>query len=104
MPTHDALLALTRWTNIYASARAVIFGDPTGGPVAPAFGTGASDIAVRIAPWRRRHSPMAHKSYWHRPRRPGGTAAIQALKESPDIESKHYGHGTVPRGTTHRIG
>jgi len=50
MPTHDALLALTRWTNIYASARAVIFGDPTGGPVAPAFGTGASDIAVRVAP------------------------------------------------------
>lgn len=90
MPTHGALFALTRWTNIYAPAKAMIFGDPIGGPVAPIFGTGVKDIAVRVAPWWRRYTPIAHTSYWHHSGNLGKASAIQALKESLDIESRQW--------------
>lgn len=63
---HAAPFAPTRWTNLYFPTKAVVFGDPVGGKVAPAFGQGVRDVAVWHPKWRRRHLPWAHSSYWHR--------------------------------------
>jgi hypothetical protein len=90
MPTHAALFAVTRWTNIYIPTRAIVLGDPVGGPLAPIFGKGIKDIPVRASPWWRRYTPIAHTSYWRRPAREGDATAITALRESLDIESRHW--------------
>ena len=90
MPTHAAPFAVTRWTNIYAPTRAIVMGDPIGGPLALIFGRGIKDIPVRVSPWWRRHTPMAHTSYWRRPRREGVATAIPVLTESLDIESRRW--------------
>jgi len=90
MPTHAAPFAVTRWTNLYVPAKAIVFGDPIGGPLAPTFGTGIKDVPVGITPWWRRYTPLAHTSYWRHPSRDGGNTAVLALKESIDIESGRW--------------
>ncbi len=90
MLTSGAPFAVTRWTNIYVPTRAIIAGDPIGGPLAPVFGTGIKDIPVKVSPWWRCHTPLAHTSYWRRPSRAGGATAIAALTESLDLESGRW--------------
>lgn len=43
---HGAPFAVTRWTNVWFPARAGIFGDWLGGPLAPLFGDGIADIEI----------------------------------------------------------
>jgi hypothetical protein len=90
MPTFSAPFAVTRWTNIYAPSIGLIFGDPVGGPLAPVFGPGIEDTPVEISPKRRRFSPLAHTSYWRRPRGRGESAALGKLVTSLGIESGRW--------------
>ena len=87
---HAAPFAVTRWTNIYAPVRGVIAGDPIGGPLAPVFSAGIQDIPVRISPWWRRRTPLAHTSYCRR--QPGAEAsvAVRAILDAIDLESGRW--------------
>jgi hypothetical protein len=87
MPTPAAPFALTRWTNIYAPAKAIVCGDPIGGPVAAIFGAGVEDVSVRFSSWWRRNTPWAHTSYWREPRSAAGANPTRRLWESLDIDS-----------------
>lgn len=87
MPTPAAPFALTRWTNIYAPTKAIVCGDPIGGPVAAIFGAGIEDVSVRLSSWWRRNTPWAHTSYWHEPRSASGANPTRRLWESLDIDS-----------------
>ena len=96
MLTQAAPFAVTRWTNIYAPAKGIIFGDPIGGPLARVFGTGIKDVPVALSPWWRARTPLAHSSYWRsvsdqetgKPSR-----AIIALREAVDLESGRWLNG-----------
>jgi hypothetical protein len=93
MLTQSAPFAVTRWTNIYAPARAVISGDPIGGPLAPVFGTGIQDAPVTLSPWWRARTPLAHASYWRSisDKKTGKpTSAITVLREAVDLESGRW--------------
>ena len=61
VPHHAALFAATRWTNIYAPCRRILWGDVIGGPVAPLFGPGVKDVPLANpdgGQW------LAHTHYW----------------------------------------
>ena len=88
--THAAPFAVTRWTNIYAPVRAIIAGDPIGGPLVPVFGAGIKDVAVPIAPWWRGRTPLAHSSYWRRKHGTGQSAAIRVILDAIDLESGRW--------------
>jgi len=90
MLTHACPFALTRWTNIFVPTKAIVFGDPIGGPIAHLFGNGIKDVRVEMSPWWRRYTPMAHTSYWHRPPGAAGTIAISCLIDALDIESGRW--------------
>ena len=61
VPHHAALFAATRWTNIYAPCRYVLWGDVVGGPVAPLFGPGVKDVALGPPDGSQF---FAHTHYW----------------------------------------
>jgi hypothetical protein len=93
MLTHAAPFAVTRWTNIYAPAKAIIFGDPIGGPLAPVFGTGIKDVPVALSGWWRARTPLAHSSYWRpvsNPETSESGPAINVLRDAVDLESGHW--------------
>lgn len=79
-----APFAVTRWTNIYAPTRALVLGDPIGGPVSPLFGQGVFDRPVMVPSWWRRWTPLAHSSYW---RLRQTSSALQTLKATVDLNS-----------------
>ena len=58
---HGALFGLTRWTNLYFPVQRLFWGDIVGGAVAPHFGRGVHDIAVKGA---GRTSWASHTYYW----------------------------------------
>jgi hypothetical protein len=87
---HAAPFAVTRWTNIYAPVRAIIAGDPVGGPLAPVFGTGVKDVPVRISPWWRGRTPLAHTSYWRRQPGAEASAAVRVILDAIDLESGRW--------------
>jgi hypothetical protein len=60
-PNHAAVFAPVRWTNIYAPRENILWGDVIAGPVAPLFGPGVKDIALK-GPIGR--SFIAHVKYW----------------------------------------
>lgn len=88
--TQASPFAVTRWTNIYAPARGVVFGDPIGGPLSHVFGSGIKDIPVKISPWWRRRTPLAHTSYWQNTAGAGTSPTIHALLESINLESGRW--------------
>jgi|CXWK01.1.fsa_nt_gi hypothetical protein len=63
-PHHGAPFGPTRWTNLYMPTWAGVAGDLVGGPLAPCFGPGVLDVAVRGPNWIRTHTLKAHSSYW----------------------------------------
>lgn len=87
MPTSAAPFALTRWTNLYAPTRAIVFGDPIGGPVASAFGVGIVDVAVRFSSFWRRNLPLAHTSYWREPFADPNAKATRRVWAELDVDS-----------------
>jgi hypothetical protein len=93
MLTQATPFAVTRWTNIYAPAVGIIFGDPIGGPLAPVFGVGIKDVPAMLSPRWRARTPLAHSSYWRcvQDRKTGKpTSAIIALREAVDLESGRW--------------
>jgi len=58
---HAAVFGVTRWTNIYAPASFLIFGDIIGGPLAELFGKGVRDISAKISINGGR---LSHTKYW----------------------------------------
>lgn len=85
--THASLFGVTRWTNLYVPAPALVLGDAIGGPLAPVFGPGVKDVAVTTAPWWRRRTPLAHSSYWRLPTKPGAASPVADLVEAVDLDS-----------------
>lgn len=69
MPHHGAVFAPVRWTNLYFPCRNIIEGDLIGGPVAPLFGDGVEDIAIRTS---QQGGYFTHTLYWSMA--PGATA------------------------------
>lgn len=61
IPHHAALFGLTRWTNLYFPCKWLVVGDLIGGPVAPVFGAGVKDVAVRTD---RQGGLLTHTLYW----------------------------------------
>jgi hypothetical protein len=110
---HAAPFAVTRWTNLYFPARRGLFGDIIGGPVAPVFGAGVKDVAVRLKrDWLNR-SPGAHVRYWMRERetdpgdlpREADTAdaepALEALRAAIALdELRDFREPRIPREIT----
>jgi hypothetical protein len=56
-----APFALTRWTNLYFPAKALVSGDLVGGPVAPVFGAAVKDVPVKTGKWG---GLFSHTFYW----------------------------------------
>jgi len=86
-PHHAAPFAVVRWTNIYDSPRAVVFGDLVSGPAVPIFGPGVDDRPVSMkrpfllgATW----TFFTHTLYWdlRNARRTGCLDHIKALREA----------------------
>lgn len=76
-----AVLAPTRWTNVFFPSPWWLFGDPVGGPVRERFGPGVRDR--RLAPegsWLGRHSPKLHSQYWSRAQGDAMAALGEALQ------------------------
>jgi hypothetical protein len=90
MPTSASPFALTRWTNLYAPTRAIVFGDPIGGPIAPVFGVGILDIAVRFSSFWRRNLPWAHTSYWREPFADVDARSTRRLWAELDVDSARW--------------
>ena len=61
VPHHAAPFAAVRWTNIYAPRRNIFWGDVVGGLVAPLFGPGVKDVALK---GRVARQFIAHTHYW----------------------------------------
>jgi hypothetical protein len=77
---------VTRWTNLYAPVKGVIFGDVVGGPVVPVFGKGVKDVPVQVPGRWRRSTPFAHTAYWRRSDDPADDA-IPELTRAIDLGS-----------------
>ena len=76
---HAAVFAVTRWTNLYFPARALIGGDLVGGPLAPVFGPAVRDVAVSTTRWG---GLLSHTAYWQ----PDGVDShIAALRQALDL-------------------
>ena len=74
---NGATFGPTRWTNLHVPWLGWLPGDLVGGRLAPVFGVGVKDVAVRptVTGWRgaaHRVFPLAHSTYW---RTDGGTPA-----------------------------
>jgi hypothetical protein len=86
---HAALFAVTRWTNLYFPASRLLRGDLIGGAIAPLFGQGIRDSAVRTASWR---GWLAHTRYWHRNAKDAGIpeAPLVRLREALDLKRESF--------------
>lgn len=85
LPHHAAVFAPTRWTNLYFPCRWSLWGDLIGGPLAPSFGRGIRDVAVKT---RLRLGMFSHTLYWSFPRKAGDEAVpswIATLRRSVRI-------------------
>jgi hypothetical protein len=94
VPHHAALFGPTRWTNLYFPVRFVIWGDMVGGALAPLFGAGIRDVAVRTA---ARLGFLSHTLYWAVPkrgRRP--SLALEQVRKAMDLADTHTAAEVVP--------
>ncbi|MGN7198573.1 hypothetical protein [Arthrobacter sp. SAFR-044] len=84
---HGAPFGPTRWSNLYFPVRASLLGDPVGGPVAPEFGPGVRDIAVRLSltGWKAivyQLLPLSHTQYWSQdPQRPSVDKTVRKQRD-----------------------
>ena len=58
---HAAVFAATRWTNLYFPCKFIVWGDVVGGALAPWFGAGIRDVAVKTG---LRWGFFSHTLYW----------------------------------------
>ena len=80
---HAGVFATTVWTNLYFPCRFLLFGDLIGGEVAPVFGAGVTDIAVKT---KVRFGWLAHTEYWTYFDKMAKDAAPERLIAALDLE------------------
>ncbi|MBV6644311.1 MAG: hypothetical protein KI790_02620 [Cyclobacteriaceae bacterium] len=61
VPHHAAAFGFTRWTNVYFSSVAIVFGDMISGPLRQVFGPGIKDVRTKTT---QRLGLMSHTLYW----------------------------------------
>lgn len=88
---HGAPFGPTRWTNLYFPVSHLVMGDLVGGPLAPLFGPGVRDVAVRPGGrgrWKQFHRrlfPFSHSAYWRAA--PEGSSSATARRRQDDRRS-----------------
>ncbi len=87
---HNAMFAVTRWTNIHFRTRLGLFGDPIGGSVSRVLGGGVQDYEVKTTGFKRL---FAHLRYWHVERIAGDadedlSIPLHALRDALDLDRK----------------
>jgi hypothetical protein len=63
VPYHAAWTACVCWTNLYFPSQGMLYGDAVGGPIAPLFGPGVVDRAVKT---HQLQGWLTHTAYWDR--------------------------------------
>lgn len=81
VPHHAAVFGPTRWTNLYFPAWLVFWGDLIAGPLAPFFGAGVRDVAVKTG---LRGGLLSHTLYWKGVAKPA-PAHIAALRAAVNL-------------------
>ncbi len=79
---HGAVFGPTRWTNLYAPARRILWGDVIGGPVAPVFGQGVLDREVATS---AKNELLSHTRYWDMSDGGEPSTSVRALREALDL-------------------
>lgn len=77
---HAAVFGAVRWTNIYFPYDGLLRGDMVGGPVAPLFGPGVEDVAVRSS---GKAGLGCHVHYWTAD--PNVGEHVMALRDALDL-------------------
>jgi hypothetical protein len=88
---HGAVFAAVAWTNLYFPCRALLMGDPVGGPVAPLFWAGVKDVKVTTTRWL---GLFAHTRYWDR--QGGHSAPVEALRQALDLKRERFPNPVTP--------
>jgi hypothetical protein len=83
---HAGLFACTRWSNLFFPALGGLFGDLAGGPLAPWFGPGVRDLAVRSGNPFVDRTLIAHTSYW----KGNAPASLEPLLDALDLKNTAY--------------
>lgn len=79
---HAAMLAVTRWTNLYFPCSAIVAGDVIGGPLAPSFGHWIKDIPVTS---RQRWGCLQHTLYWSGRKVDNDAPHLKALRDAMQL-------------------
>ncbi|MDQ4142144.1 MAG: hypothetical protein M3198_00105 [Actinomycetota bacterium] len=90
---HKAVFAVTRWTNMWFPARLGFFGDWFGGRLAPLFGNGIKDIALKgnSAPPKSRLIPgYAHALYLQFPTDTTEASVTTKLRSALELASTDW--------------
>ena len=87
---HNAMFAVTRWTNIHFRTLLGLFGDPIGGSVSRVLGGGVQDHEVKTAGCKKL---FAHLLYWHGERITNSakedlSIPLHALRDALDLDRK----------------
>lgn len=100
---HGAPFAVVRWTNLYFCSYLWFFGDWFGGPLAPLFGRGISDVAVDGSRWRLALTAFpgaAHALYFKFPKDDGPRSPTTQLRHALDLASTAW---VEERGAGHAV-
>lgn len=87
---HGAPFAVTRWTNMWFPAHAGFLGDWFGGPLAPLYGPGITDIALQGNRTRSRWPALAHAKYFSFPDDLSAASVTTKLREAMDLASTEW--------------
>jgi hypothetical protein len=87
---HGAPFAVTRWTNMWFPAHRGFFGDWFGGPLAPLYGPGITDIALTGNRPESRWPAIAHAKYFSFPEDTSDDSVTTHLRDTLDLASTHW--------------
>lgn len=82
LPHHATVFAATRWTNIYAAPKALLFGDVISGPISPLFGPGVLDVRLT---GKMSKTFVAHVHYWDADRFGSDVEHLDVLRRTLDL-------------------
>jgi hypothetical protein len=82
LPHHAAVFAATRWANIYAPPKWLLWGDVISGRLAPFFGPGVRDIALTQ---KMSKSFVAHVHYWNADKFGTDVEHLETLRQTLDL-------------------
>lgn len=85
LPHHAAVFAPTRWSNLFFTVRAILWGDLIGGPLLDVMGNGVRDIPVTT---HKRFGLLSHTLYWSRSASDPRATHLAALREALDLADR----------------